>query len=72
LQYWKETVTTYLHSKIGLASLPLAYIICNADVPIPNIYYAMVHDQLVNSAILHGAECNTNNGMYTLYFSCSP
>jgi hypothetical protein len=60
---WKENVKTYLHSKLGQASIPLAYIIRELDIPIPNILYPTVHDQLVECAVLHGTEYNTNNGI---------
>lgn len=32
---WKESLTTYLHSKNGQASIPLVYIIRDEDVPSP-------------------------------------
>jgi hypothetical protein len=51
---WKESVMTYLHLKTGQASIPLAYIVREFDVPIPNIVFATVHDQLVECAILRG------------------
>ncbi len=60
---WKESVVTYLHSKIGQALIPLAYIVRDMDTPIPNIVYQTSHDQLVECAILQGAEYNTNNGI---------
>ncbi len=31
---WKESVLTYLHSKMGQASIPLAYIVHENDLPI--------------------------------------
>jgi hypothetical protein len=52
-----------LHSKIGQSSIPLAYIIREKDVPSQGAIYNTVHDQLVNKAILYGAEYNTNNGV---------
>jgi len=60
---WKESVITYLHSKQGQASIPLAYIVREHDLPGPQIIYPMVHDQLVNKAILYGPEYNLNNGI---------
>jgi hypothetical protein len=60
---WKESMTTYLHSKIGLAGLPLAYVICEQDVPNYNKVFSKVHDQLVECAILTGSEYNINNGL---------
>jgi len=42
---WKESVMTYLHSKRGHETLPLAYIICEYDEPLPNVLYATTHDQ---------------------------
>jgi len=60
---WKESLTTYIHSKIGQAGIPLAYIIRENDLPTPGEACATVHDQLVHSAILHGAEYNMNNGV---------
>jgi len=60
---WKESVITYLHSKTEQAYLPLAYIIREYDVPIPNVPYATTHDQLVAGAILHGPKYNVNNGI---------
>jgi hypothetical protein len=59
---WKETITTYLHSKIGQASIPLAYIIREFDAPIPGLIYPTAHDQLVAGAILIGPEYHRNNG----------
>jgi hypothetical protein len=58
---WKESVVTYLHSKKGHASLPLAYIIREFDDPLPNVPHATTHDQLVASVILRGPEYNANN-----------
>ncbi len=43
--------------------IPLAYIVRDMDTPIPNIVYPTSHDQLVECAILQGAEYNTNNGI---------
>jgi len=60
---WKDSLTTYLYSKTGQASIPLAYIIRDNDVSTPGLIYPTVHDQLVSSVILHGAEYNTNNGV---------
>jgi hypothetical protein len=60
---WKESVITYLHSKIGQASILLVYIIREKDVPPQGAVYNTVHDQLVNMAILYGAEYNMNNGV---------
>jgi hypothetical protein len=58
---WKESILTYLNSKQGQASIPLAYIVRENDIPDRDAVYQMVHDQLVNKAILHGAEYNRNN-----------
>jgi hypothetical protein len=58
---WKKSVVMYLHLKNGQASIPLAYIVREHDFPVPGMIHSTVHDQLVNSAILHGAEFNTNN-----------
>jgi hypothetical protein len=58
---WKESLVTYLHSEIGHASLPLAYITRDVDLPNYNKVFNTVHDQLVESAILHGTEYNINN-----------
>jgi hypothetical protein len=60
---WKESVSNYLHSKIGQANIPLAYIIRSKDVPTPGLVYATSHDQLVECAILAGPEYNRNNGI---------
>jgi hypothetical protein len=49
---WKESVVTYLHSRTGQASIPLAYIVRDRDIPVPGTVYATVHDRLVNQAIL--------------------
>ncbi len=48
---WKESIMTYLHSKKGQSSIPLAYIIREKDVPPQGVIYNTVHDQLVNKAI---------------------
>jgi len=42
---------TYLHSKIGHANLPLAYIIREMDTPNYNKVFSPVYDQLVECAI---------------------
>jgi hypothetical protein len=60
---WKESMLTYLHSKIGHANLPLAYIVQENDVPNYDKVFNTVHDQLVECAILHGPEFNINNGL---------
>jgi hypothetical protein len=60
---WKESMLTYLHSKIGHANLPLAYIVQENDVPNYDKVYNTVHDQWVECAILHGPEFNINNGL---------
>jgi hypothetical protein len=60
---WKESVTTYLHSKNGHASLQLAFIVREYDNHLPDTTYTTTHDQLVASAILYGPEFNANNGM---------
>jgi hypothetical protein len=60
---WKESVSTYLHSKIDQATVPLAYIIREHDVAPPNVVYGTTHEQLVNQAILFGPKYNTNNGI---------
>jgi hypothetical protein len=60
---WKESVITYLHSKTGQAAIPLAYIVREFDQGIPGAIYSTVHEQLVNQAIHHGPEYNTNNGI---------
>jgi hypothetical protein len=54
---------TYLHSKIGHANLPLAYIIREMDTPNYNKVFSPVYDQLVECAILTGPEYNINNGL---------
>ncbi len=54
---------TYLNSKIGQAHLPLTYIIRESDVSNYGKVYSTVHEQLVECAILHGPEYNTNNGI---------
>jgi hypothetical protein len=70
---WKESVITYLHSKIGQVSTPLAYIVREQDISLPKAMYDTVHEQLVNKAILYGAEFNTNNGLsYDLLQSLTP
>jgi hypothetical protein len=58
---WKESII--MHSKIGQASIPLAYIIQETDLPPPEAIHHTVHEQLVSKAILYGAELNTNNGV---------
>jgi hypothetical protein len=60
---WKGNVIRYLDSKRGQGGIPLSYIIRENDVPQIHIVHATVHEQLVNCAILHGSEFNTNNGM---------
>jgi hypothetical protein len=60
---WKESILTYLHLKKGQANVPLAYIVREYDYPLPGMTYQTVHDELVASAILHGPEYNTNNGI---------
>jgi hypothetical protein len=60
---WKESMNNYLHSKIGQANLPLAYIIRPNDVPTPGPIYATIHDELVDSAILAGPEYARNKGI---------
>ncbi len=60
---WKESFSTYLHSKTGQASIPLAYIIRECDVPLPNVHYPTIHDEIVACAILQGPEYNLNNGI---------
>jgi hypothetical protein len=60
---WKESVENYLHSKVGQAGIPLAYIIREHDRPVPGLVYATSHDHLVDSAIHNGPEFNTNNGV---------
>jgi len=60
---WKESMLTYLHSKTGQSSLPLAYIVRENDAPNNANIYATVHDQLVECAILTGPEFNINNGL---------
>jgi len=60
---WRESVITYLHSKIGQASIPLAYIVCDHDIAAPDAIYHSTHEQLVNHAIHFGLEYHTNNGM---------
>jgi hypothetical protein len=52
-----------LNSKQGQASIPLAYIVREKDIPDHDAVYQMVHDQLVNKAILYGTEYNHNNGV---------
>jgi hypothetical protein len=59
---WKENFDTYLHSKIGQASIPLAYIIRESNTPIPGLIHRTAHDQQVAGAILSGPEYNRNNG----------
>lgn len=66
---WKESITTYLHSKNGQASIPLTCIIREEDVPVPGTIYATFHDQLVHLAILHGSEFNVNNGVVLTFYS---
>jgi len=60
---WKESVESYLHSKNGQASIPLAYIIREHDLAPPDATYATTHEMLVNRAILFGPEYNVNNGI---------
>ncbi len=62
-QVWKESILTYLNSKTGQGGLPLSYITRENDVPLIQVVYATVHEQLVNCAILHGSEYDTNNGI---------
>ena len=59
----KESMMTYLHSKIGHANLPLAYIVREMDAPNYNKVFSTVYDQLVEYAILTGPEYNINNGL---------
>jgi hypothetical protein len=59
---WKESVVINLHSKKGNASLPLAYIIRDYDMLLPNMQYVTTHDQLVACAILQGPKY-ANNGI---------
>lgn len=60
---WRESLATYLHSKSGQASIPLAYIIRDNDIAPPDAVYTTSHDLLVNRAIHYGMEYNTNNGI---------
>ena len=60
---WKESVITYLNSRMGQASIPLSYIVREFDVPISGLLYTTVHEQLVDMAIHTGPEYNTNNGI---------
>jgi hypothetical protein len=60
---WKESMLTYLHSKTGQSSLPLAYIVRENDTPNHANVYTTVHDQLVECAILTGPEFNINDGL---------
>ncbi len=60
---WKESFMTYLYSKSGQASIPLAYIIHEYDVPLPNVIYPTIHDEMVACAVLQGPEFNLNNGI---------
>jgi hypothetical protein len=60
---WKESLLTYLNSKQGQSSVPLAYIVRERDIPERDAVYKTVHDQLMNKAILYGAEYNRNNGI---------
>jgi len=60
---WKESMFTYLHSKTGQSSLPLAYIVRENDALNHANVYTTVHDQLVECAILTGPEFNINNGL---------
>ena len=59
---WKESVITYLNAQIGQANLPLSYIIREHEEPDLQAIFTTTHDELVNCAILHGTEFNTNNG----------
>jgi hypothetical protein len=59
---WKRIIT-YLNSKTGKRGNSLAYIVHENDVPQLHIMYTTLPEQLVNCAILHGNEYNTNNGM---------
>jgi hypothetical protein len=60
---WKESVITYLNSKRGLGNIPLSYIIREEDTCQNHVAYATVHEQLINCAVLHGIEFDTNNGV---------
>ena len=60
---WKESFTTYLHSKHGQAGIPLTYIIHEYDAPLPNVPYPTIHNEMVDCAILQGPEYNINNGI---------
>jgi len=60
---WKESMSTYLHSKNGHANVPLADIIHENDAPNYDKIYPTVHDQLVECTILTGPEFNINNGL---------
>jgi hypothetical protein len=44
-------MSIYLHSKIGQASIPLAYIICESDTPVPGLIYQTAHDKIVVGTI---------------------
>ena len=59
----KESICTYLNSKVGQGGIPLAYILRENDVPQIQVQYNTVHKQLINCAILHGSEYNTNKGV---------
>jgi len=58
----KESVTTYLHSKIGQASIPLAYIIREQDAALAEAMYNTVH--LLNCDMIDSCEdrqCNLSS-----------
>ena len=59
---WKKSMTTYLCSNIGHASIPLAYIIRERETPKYDKAYATGHDQLVECTILTCPKYNINNG----------
>jgi hypothetical protein len=54
---WKESLSTYLNSQFGQASIR------ENDCPLEGLVYATVHDELVHTAILFGPEFNNNNSM---------
>jgi len=44
---WKESVCTYLNSKIGQGGIPLAYILRENDVPQNQVSYRTFYKQLI-------------------------
>jgi hypothetical protein len=55
-------VLTNQNAQLGHAHIPLAYIIHKQDHPVPGMIYTMMHEELVQSTVLHGTKFIAKNG----------